>query len=65
LNSAQHSIVNGIADRGMSGAAQGAFYQTQATYRNPHTPGYIYKQISLLKDTQLNQKVFYIPTEVV
>ena len=41
LNSAQHSIVNGVADRGMSTSPPGAFYQTQATYRNPHTPGYI------------------------
>ena len=41
LNSAQHSIVNGVPDRAMSPSAQGAFYQTQATYRNPHTPGLI------------------------
>ena len=41
LNSAQHSIVNGVSDRGMSTSTTpaGVFYQTQATYRNSHTPG--------------------------
>ena len=40
LNSAQHSIVNGITDRGVSTSTQGTLYQTQASYRNPHPPGY-------------------------
>lgn len=40
LNSAQHSIVNGITDRGhvVSTSTQGTLYQTQANYRNPHPP---------------------------
>ena len=39
MSSAQHSIVNGITDRGVSTSTQGTFYQTQANYRNPHPPG--------------------------
>jgi hypothetical protein len=38
IASAQHSIVNGVTDRGMSTPSQAGYYQTQATYRNPHTP---------------------------
>ena len=39
LNSAHHSIVNGVSDRGMSTSTPGVYYETQATYRTPHTPG--------------------------
>ena len=42
IASAQHSIVNGVTDRGMSTPSQAGYYQTQATYRNPHTPGFLF-----------------------
>ena len=40
LSSVQHSIVNGVTDRGVSTSTQGTLFQTQASYRNPHLPGY-------------------------
>ena len=43
IASAQHSIVNGVTDRGMSTPSQAGYYQTQATYRNPHTPGFYFE----------------------
>ena len=43
ISSAQHSIVNGITDKGVSTSSQGTLYQSQLGYRNSHPLGYIQK----------------------
>ena len=43
ISSAQHSIVNGITDKGVSTSSQGTLYQSQLGYRNPHSLGYMQK----------------------